>query len=104
MTMMRRKQGKKASSQLQLTMFSHNSLAGSSEEGGARPKDKAVTAIVLSPPPYLLDSRQARLTQMDLLLNDLRAEIRRPSDLRYLARLILDVLLEIRDALAKEGE
>jgi len=105
MTAVRRKQTKKDSSQLQLTTFSENSLTKSSEQSTAKPKDRVVGAVVLSAPPYLLDCRHARLTQMDLLLNDVRVEIHRlPTDLRYIARLILDALLEIREALPQEDE
>lgn len=102
---LRRKQGKKEASQLQLTMFLDKSLTESREADASELKDKMVGAFDLTSPPYLVDSRQARLTQIDLLLNDLRVEIHRlPTDLRYIARLILDALLEIRDSLDREGE
>jgi len=105
MTAVRRKRSEKESSQLQLTTFSENSPTESSEKSTAKPKGRVVGAVVLSAPPYLLDSRHARLTQMDLLLNDIRVEIHRlPVDLRYIARLILDALLEIREALPQECE
>jgi hypothetical protein len=105
MTTVRRKQSRKESSQLELTTFSGNSLTESSEESPAKPTGRAIGAVVLSTPPYLLDFRQARLTQMDSVLNDLRVEIHRlPSPSRYIARLILDAFLEIRDALAQEGK
>jgi hypothetical protein len=105
MTTVRRKQIKKESSQLELTTFSGNSITESSEESPAKPTGRAIGAVVLSTPPYLLDYREARLSQMDLILNELRVEIHRlPSPSRYIARLILDVFLEIQDALAQEGK
>jgi hypothetical protein len=104
MTLVGRRQDKKTL-QLQLTMFSDRSLTESSEASGAEPKNKTIDAIILGPPPYLVDSRQARLTQMDSVLNDLQVEIHRlPITSRYIARLILDAFLEIRDALAQEGK
>jgi hypothetical protein len=92
---------KRRASQLELTMFTETCHAKSSkEEDGIEPRDKA---IVLRLPPYLDDSREARLTQMDSILNDLRVEIQRmPVPSRYITRLILDAFLEIRDALGQE--
>jgi hypothetical protein len=85
-------------------MFSDKSPAGSSEDGGVEP-NKVANAIVLSLPPYLDNSRQARLTEMDSLLNELRVEIHRlPTPSRYIARLILDAFLEVRDTLEQEGD
>jgi hypothetical protein len=90
---------------VQLTLFTESSLTEPSEKDGTEPQHKAVGAVALRLPPYLADSREARLSQLDVILNDLGVEIHGlPTPLRHIVRLILYALLESREALEQGGE